>query len=423
MNAMISTDRARFLVNQLRERLWVKPLMVCLLSIGMVFVAKLFDDARLGQLVPEVTEGSVVKLLSVMASSMLVIATFSVGSMVSAYAAASSTATPRAFTLLIADDASQNALSAFVGAFIFSIVALTVVENGYYQAGGLFILFVIAALVFSIVIFTFVRWVDGIARLGRMGSTLDKVERATREALRRRRDAPTLEACLARPLPAGQAVFATRVGYVQHVDIAALQAWAEKAGTRVVVAALPGTLATPDRPLAFITGSRFDPPVPDDKCIIAAFGIDTERRFDDDPRFGLVVLSEIAGKALSPAVNDPGTAIDVVGRLVRLFLMWSESTAAQDGGQLRYDRVEVPRISIRDMFDDSFTTLARDGAGQVEVAVRLQKALATLASLGDEEMRDAANYHQRLALERCAIALELPEDLATVRGATDREHT
>lgn len=417
-------DRLRFLLKQLRERLWVKPLIICLLSIGMVFVSKLFENARLRKFVPEVSMDSVETLLSVMAASMLVIATFSVASMVSAYAAASSTATPRSFILVVADDASQNALSAFVGAFIFSIVAITAVKNDFYQTGGLFILFVVTALVFSMVIFTFVRWVDSIARLGRMGSTLDKVEKAASEALRRRRDAPTLRGSLARAQPAGQALFAAQVGYVQHIDIAALQTWAEKNEVRVIVAALPGTFATPDRPLAYVAGSRADSTAPDCGPVVEAFGIGTDRQFDDDPRFGLVVLAEIAGKALSPAVNDPGTAIDVVGRLVRLLHLWSQPATDRDDDRPLYDRVEVPEISVRDMFDDAFTVIARDGASQVEVSVWLQKALCSLASIGDDEMREAASHHRGLALERSRMALTLPEDLATVRdAATDRELT
>lgn len=423
MTALVSTERLRFLLSQLRERLWVRPLLVCLLSIGGAFVAKLFDDTELDQFVPKITSESVEALLSVMAASMLVIATFSVASMVSAYAAASSTATPRAFTLVIADDASQNALSAFVGAFIFAIVALTAAKNGYFGDAGLFILFAQTAIVFSIVIFTFVRWVDGIARLGRIGSTLDKVEKAAAEALKRRREAPTLRGSVASGRPSGEPVFARKVGYVQHIDMDTLHAWAEKAELRVVVAALPGTFATPDRPLAYVTSSRVDGATPDCECVIAAFGIGTERRFDDDPRFGVVVLAEIAGRALSPAVNDPGTAIDVVGRLVRLLHLWSEPAPSRDEDRPLYEHVAVPQISVRDMFDDAFTVIARDGASQVEVAVRLHKALSTLASLGDEDMREAANYHRGLALERSRMAMDLPEDLATVRRAAGMEVT
>ncbi len=421
MTPTISTERLRFLISQFRERLWVKPLTVCLLSIGMAFVAGLFDDDQWGQWLPEVTMDSVEKLLSIMAASMLVIATFSVSSMVAAYAAASNTATPRAFTLVVADDASQNALSAFVGAFIFSIVALTVLKNDYYQAGGLFILFVITALVFGLVIFTFVRWVDGIARLGRIGSTLEKVETATAEALKRRRNAPTLQGSPARPRPTAQAVFSKRVGYVQQIDVETLHAWAEEAEVRVTVAALPGTFATPLRPLAHVVTDREGEAVPDCAAVVEAFEIGTDRRFDDDPRFGLVVLGEIAGRSLSPAVNDPGTAIDVVGRLVRLFHLWSQPATDPEENRMLYQRVEVPEVSVWDMFDDAFTVIARDGAGQVEVSIRLQKALATLASIGDAKMRDAANHHRSLALERSRMALNLPDDLAAVRRAAERE--
>jgi uncharacterized membrane protein len=417
MASSLSLDRIRFLLRRVRERLWVKPLAVCLLSIEAAFVAKLADGTALVELVPVLSQDSIESLLSIMATSMLVIATFSVASMVSAYASASSTATPRSFTLVVADDASQNALSTFIGAFIFSIVALTAAKNGYFNRAGLFTLFILTVSVFGVVIITFVRWVDSIARLGRLGSTIDKVEQATASAMQRRRDAPTLGCLPARSHAGGQAVFAASVGYVQHIDIAALQAWAEQAQVRVLVAALPGTFATPDRALAFVCRSPGDQTEFDCKRVVDAFQIGGDRLFDDDPRFGLVVLSEIAGRALSPAVNDPGTAIDIVGTLLRLFSLWREPGPSADDHGLKFDRVEVPELSVRDMFDDAFTAIARDGAGSVEVAVRLQKALHSLASIGDAKMRAAAEYHGRLALKRAVIALALAEDLAAVQHA------
>jgi uncharacterized membrane protein len=426
MASLISGDRLRFLINRFRDRLWVKPLAVCLLSVAVAFVAKLADGTALILLVPVIAADSVETLLSIMASSMLVIATFSVASMVSAYASASSNATPRSFTLVVADDASQNALSTFVGSFIFSIVALTAVKNEYFKTAGLFILFVLTVLVFAMVIIMFVRWVDRIARLGRLGSTIEKVETATAEALKRRRDAPTLLGVPATGSRArGRAVFAASVGYVQHIDVAALQEWAEEAQARVVVAALPGTLAAPGRALAYVSAEPDDHAEPGDQTgidcerAVESFQIGGDRLFDDDPRFGLVVLSEIAGRALSPAVNDPGTAIEIIGTLLRLFALWGDPAMAGDEHAPKYDRVEVPALSVRDMFDDAFTAIARDGAGVVEVSVRLQKALRSLASIGDAEMRDAAEYHRRLALKRARIALDLEEDLAAVQDAAE----
>jgi uncharacterized membrane protein len=423
MASILSADRLRFLLRRLGDRLWVKPLVVCLLSIATVFAAKLADGLAVADLLPRVTVESVETLLSIMSASMLVVATFSVGSMVSAYASASATATPRSFPLIVADDASQNALSTFVGAFIFSIVAITAVKNEYFGTAGLFLLFLLTATVFSVVIFTFVRWVDRIARLGRMGSTIDKVESATANALRRRRKAPTLYGQRSTGPASGRAVYARTVGYVQHIDMRAIQRLAEQAGVEVTIAALPGAFATPARALAFVSPASADHNALDSTALAEAFQIGGDRLFEDDPQFGLIVLSEIASRALSPAVNDPGTAIQIVGTLVRLFVLWSEPPAAASDSTPTYDRVVVPALSVRDMFDDAFASIARDGAGMVEVAVRLQEAMQSLATLGDAETRAAAEHHARLALKRAEIALAVPEDLAAVRAVAGSRTT
>lgn len=412
-------ERFRLVFNKFRDRLWVKPLAVCLLSLAVAFVAKFADGTGLAKFTPEVSLDSIEALLSIMASSMLVIATFSVSSMVSAYASAANTATPRSFTLVVSDDASQNALSTFVGAFIFSIVALTAVKNDYFERAGLFILFVLTAFIFGMVVVTFVRWVDRIARLGRMGTTIEKVENATAAALKRRWSAPHLCGVAVSSEKSEQVVYAANVGYVQYIDIAALQSWAEQNKARLVVAALPGTFATPNKALAYIIADQGAPTDVDYTAVAGAFQMGSSRLFDDDPRFGLVVLSEISGRALSPAVNDPGTAICIIGALVRLFTLWGEPQSAEGKLAPKYDRVAVPELSVRDMFDDAFTSIARDGAGIIEVAVRLQKALESLASSHNADIRQAAEYHSRLALKRAHLAMNIAEDLKVVEDAAD----
>jgi uncharacterized membrane protein len=131
----------------------------------------------------------------------------------------------------------------------------------------------------------------------------------------------------------------------------------------------------------------------------------------------LIVLSQIAGRVLSPAVNDPGTAIDVIGTLVRLFTQWAEPAPADvDTAASVNDRVEVPALAVQDMFDDAFISLARDGAGSIEVAMRLQKALWSLAQLDDVPMGEAAKRHARTALQRARLALVLPHDVTTIES-------
>jgi uncharacterized membrane protein len=410
--------RLKFLLNRTAERLWVRPLAMCVVSIAGAFLAKAADRTSLADFIPAITSESIETLLTIMASSMLVIATFAVASMVSAYASASATATPRTFSLVVADDVSQNALSTFIGAFFFSLVSLIAVLNGFYGQAGRFALFVLTSMAFSAVIVTFVRWVDRIARLGRLGSVIDKVEAVTAKALCGRRDAPTLCAApSAGPPYAGLAVHPPAVGYVQRVDIHLLQTSAEAIGARVAVVSLPGTFAAPDTVLARVVAESGDASAIDTEAIARAFLIGDARVFDDDPRFGLVVLSEIASRALSPAVNDPGTAIDVIGTLVRLFALWSEPV---ERPAPEYDRVEVPEIVARDMFDDAFTGIARDGAAAVEVAGRLQKAFASLAVMSGGVLAEAARHHSRLALARAEQALTLPEDRDEIRRLAAR---
>lgn len=414
-----SQSNVLFALRRLRERLWTRPLAMCLLSIAAVACASLADQLSPDVFLPRIATGSLESLLTIQASSMMVIATFAVASMVSAYASASNSATPRAFSLVVADDVSQNALSIFIGAFIFSIVALTASQNGFFERAGLFTLFVLTLFVFAVVILTFVRWVDRIARLGRMDTTIDAVEQATSHAIRRRQNAPLLDGAPVRPLQfRGEPVYASRVGYVQHVNVHALQACTERSQARVQVAALPGTFAAPGVALAYL---QLPPGAPDDvdrERLAAAFMIGKQRQFDEDPRFGLVVLSQIAGRALSPAVNDPGTAIDIISSLVRLFAQWAqpEPTVADCDN----NRIEVPALAVQDMFDDAFTSLARDGAGSIEVALRLQMAFHALAELDDLPMQGAAVHHARTALARARLALALPQDVATLESAAAR---
>ncbi len=253
-------DSLRFIFSRIRERLWVRPLVLCVLSIGGIFIAMLADDVGLAKVAPKVRLDSVESLLTIMASSMLVIATFAVSSMVAAYASASAGATPRSIPLVIADDVTQNALSAFIG----------------------------------------------------------------------------------------------------------------------------------------------------------AFKISSSRTFEDDPRFGVLALSEVADKALSPGINDPGTAINVIGTLVRLFTLWQSPLEKAELQKIIHDRVSVPELRTEDLFDDAFTAIARDGAGMVEVAIQLQKALGALAETDDPAMVAAAKKHSRMALARSEHIMSLQDDIDAV---------
>ncbi|NND53599.1 MAG: DUF2254 domain-containing protein [Gammaproteobacteria bacterium] len=410
------SDRFIFVLNRLRERLWVKPLIVCILSIIGVFLAKVADQFSGIEFLPSVEPSSIKTLLGVLASSMLAIAVFAVGSMVSAYSTASSTATPRSFPLIVSDDVSQNALSVFVGAFIYSVVSLIAFENSYYDEGGRFALLALTLAVFAIVVVTFVRWVDRIARLGRIGMAISKMESVTVEALQKRVGAQDNAETFTRyPVAVGLPLVSETIGYIQRVDFDALEQFAEVNEAYVRVNCLPGAFMTPDRPLAYL---YFPEGTQDDADIDVArnsFVVGEDRTFDEDPRFGLIGLAEIASKALSPGINDTGTAINIVGTLVRIFSYVAENASASAEPAL--ERLYLPAIAIDDLFEDAFSTIERDGAAVVEVVVRLLKGYRSIAEMGDEEFRRSAVRRAGLTLDRARERLEFAADRERAEAA------
>lgn len=358
-------------------------------------------------------------ILNVLASSMLAVTVFSVSTMVAAFGAATSNVTPRATKLLMEDNTSQNVLGTFIGSFLFSLVGIIALSTGLYGDQGRAILLAVTIGVIALIAVTILRWIDYLSRFGRLGETIHRVEEATWKAMKTRLAYPHLGG---RPLdvdaPQGSwPVFGNSIGYVQHIDVAALEECASKANREVFVMALPGVFADAARPVAMVSG-----PQDEDigRAMAEAFTVGAQRTFDQDPRFGLCVLAEIASRALSPAVNDPGTAIDVVGRGVRLFSGWARSGVSEIEPSHVCPRVRVPAIDIADMFDDFFPPIARDGAGMVEVQIRLQKAFLALVATDRDAFGVAAKEHSTTALKRADAALMLERERRAVHEIAAR---
>ncbi|WP_421134638.1 DUF2254 domain-containing protein [Alteromonas sp. A079] len=419
MDAPISVDKLRFLLFRFKEKLWVRPLTLCILSICAVFFAKLADLSFLAQHLPSVEQGSVDSLLSIMASSMLVIATFSAGTMVNAYASASQSSTPRSLSLIISDDVSQNALSTFVGAFIYSVVALTVSENHFFSEAGIFVLFVMTGIVFGVVIITFVRWVDSVARLGRVGSTILKVEAATKRAIEHRIDTPYLGGVGSHMIKEQGAypIFTDKVGYIQLVDMSLLQNWAKRNNAFVNVVKLPGQFVTPNEPIAFVSKDVGN----DVERLLCTFKIHEARSFEADPRFGFIVMAEIASKALSTSINDPGTAIAVITSFTRLLRQWEkreETRVANDKSGVakpKYDCVSVPALDTESMYDDAFTSVMRDGAAVLEVNIKLLKSLAILHNTDNETQQQITHKFAQKVFTRANASLKFDDDKTRIK--------
>lgn len=411
------SSRLIWSISVLVRRIWFRATLFSIAAVATALVAIVATPYIPADLSTKIGADSVDNILGIIASSMLTVTTFSLSTMVSAFSAATTNVTPRATRLVMEDSTTQNVLATFVGSFLFSLVGIIALTTGAYGEQGRVILFVVTIGVIVLIVVTLLRWIDHLSRLGRVTETTRRVEEATMEAIRAWRKAPNLggrplEGQDCKPRSGDTPFFADNVGYVQHVDAAALSKIADEIERDVAIIALPGKLTSPRKPLGWVQG-RADDNLK--KRIVDCFSIGDVRSFDQDPRFGASVLTEIASRALSPAVNDPGTAIDVISRALRILHAWHDTVGEKRGAPLN-PRLTVVFIDVADLFDDLFTPIARDGAAVIEVGLRLQKAFAVLADLGPE-FRKSAIRHSKEAINRAEASMNLEADLDRLRAA------
>jgi uncharacterized membrane protein len=215
--------------------------------------------------------------------------------------------------------------------------------------------------------------------------------------------------------PDRKSVLADSIGYVQHINMDALQKLAKEIGLKIRLNCLPGKFIHENTEIAFIRSSQDIDMNEVIQKVNDAIHVDHTRLFDEDPRFGLIALTEIASRALSPGINDPGTAIQIIGSHERLLFLWNDEIENSTESDVLYDCIEVPQISMEDFFDDAFRPLSRDGAENLEVMLRLQKAFNSLATINQADIKAAAILYSKYAFNRAELAIKLKQDLDTIK--------
>lgn len=385
--------RWQWLIRLLTRRMWFRAALFCAFGGALALAGALVGHTISYEFATKVGAKSVDGILSMLASSMLAVTTFSLTAMVSAFSGATSTITPRAVQLLIDDSTAQNALATFLGSFLFAIVGIIALSTGLYGETGRVILLAGTIIVILVIVVTLLRWIEHISRFGRVSDTIDRVERAALSAVETMYGAVAFDEVTAAGSRGNHPVMPTGIARITHIDLTVLDGIAKRTDGQIQVHALPGALVDPGRPMATVTAPLDDATRED---VRQAFTLSHHRAFDHDPRFGLVVLSEIASRALSPAVNDPGTAIAVIEAGSRVLMRLLDHEPTLERSELK--RVHVPAVQFRDLIEDLFRPITRDGAGLVEVDIRLQKALGVLARysprarpLIERAARDAAD--------------------------------
>ncbi|WP_414474635.1 DUF2254 domain-containing protein [Microvirga sp. M2] len=213
---------------------------------------------------------------------------------------------------------------------------------------------------------------------------------------------------------------------VTRIDFRALASLAETTDTFVdLVAAVGDTLVEGDAILRIYAAAKPLPKAELARCVHTG----RERTFEQDPKYAFRILVDIAIKALSPAINDPTTAVQALDQIDDLLRRLSHQPL---GNLWIKDRAGVARLFVPMPGWEGYLALAFDeirqyGLTSVQVMRRLRAALAGLAETGDMKHRiavrdylahlDATIRHSGLdAQDRAAARQEDPQGLGFARS-------
>jgi uncharacterized membrane protein len=228
---------------------------------------------------------------------------------------------------------------------------------------------------------------------------------------------PTLDAPIATPLGEEyeglplklKLAHAGRPRTVQALDLPVLLDLVSAAGAVVVVTASVGdTLVEGGVILRVHGGDRSI----DERPLRDALLLGSERTFEQDPKYGLRLLVDIAIRALSPAINDPTTAVQALDQIEDLLLRLGhrrlEIGALRDpAGALR---IVVPYPAWDDFLMLAFDEIRYCGATSVQVMRRMKALAADLIRALPAERHGSLRHHQRRLDASIASSFEDAEE-------------
>ncbi len=182
-------------------------------------------------------------------------------------------------------------------------------------------------------------------------------------------------------------------GYVTGIDHRRLVDLADRHDVWVELTVGPGDFVPERHPLAIVRAAGTadpdqDPDLPR-SSFHAAIMLGDSRTMAQDVGFGIRQLVDIAERALSPGINDPTTAVQVIDQLHRVL---QELVTRRDvPAVLGEDRVLLvhrpPRI--RDLIREAVEEIAHHGGDAVQIRPRLIAMLEALEALAHPEHRVA----------------------------------
>ena len=403
--------------------LWVRVTGMGLLAVVTVGSSQIIEGLLPQEVQNRISMESADRLLNIIASAMLAVTIFSLTVMVSTYQATASQFTPRIHQLIREDAITQNTLATFIGTYVYALTAIVLREVGFFGDEGALVLFCVTVLVLSLIVWSLSHWMQHLQVLGSLIDSCRQIEEMTRAQFQERLDTPCLGArpMTGAPPEEGVEITTDQTGHIQIIHPEPLQHLAEELELEIDLLHEIGAFVFYGAPLVRITGLEDSPSeeTMDRLCRVVRNNIvvGVARSFEQDPRFGLLTMAQIASKALSPGINDPGTAIDIINRSGRILSVYRDETAEED--EPLHPRLHVRPLDPDDLIDDAFSAIARDGAAFHEVQQRLQKVMSGLMRHPDPGLCKAARRQAGEFLTRALEGMDWEPDRARLRASAE----
>jgi uncharacterized membrane protein len=344
--------------------------------------------------------GSAMAIYSSIASGMMAL-TGIVFSIIFVMVQFSATAySPRLVLWIARDPVMSNALGVFTATFLYAVAALAGVDRyGSGKVPFISVWIVLALLLASVVMFVSLINRIAVLQINRMLAFTGNQGREVIDTLFRPlpRDSlrpvppdlsctPATQTLVHRGLPLA----------VQAVDVDRMLELAQASNAVIELVSAVGDTVVDSMPLLLVRGSA--DPIPE-KQLLRAIELGDDRTFEQDPKYALRLLVDIAIKALSPAVNDPTTAVQSLGQIQDLLLRLGRSDL--DLG--RYHgadgklRLVIPFPSWEDFLRLSFEEICFCGATSVQVMRRMRALVSDLmAALPEQRHAALSRWDSRL---------------------------
>jgi uncharacterized membrane protein len=302
----------------IRNSLWVFPALSIVAGIVAVRLLTGLDRALGWE--SNISRETAMTIMGTVASSMFTLLVLVCSAVLVSVQLASGQLTPRIIILLYRNPYRKIALSVFAFTFTFSVAVLP-------RLGGTvpWLTSYVAAYGFLLNLALFLFFIDGMGKTLRPSSALRTVALMGREVIRDVYPRPLDERHFAPPEPVksladepDRIIFNTEDGAVLAFDLKGLVTRAEGANCLIELVPEVGDNIAAGDPLFRIFGGGEQL---SEDALLNSVAIGPERTMEQDPMYAFRIMVDIASKALSPAINDPTTAvlaIDQIHHLLRI---------------------------------------------------------------------------------------------------------